>query len=203
MAKKKYYAVVNGVVPGIYTTWDECKKNVDGFPGAVFKGFVTKEEAEAFMRGEAEIPLEEFMKSLQKSEAICFVDGSYDTETGEYAYGLVLYHNGIIYEDSDKFYDEEMSEMRNVAGELEGSMHAIHYCLDNGIKSLDLYYDYQGIESWATGAWKTNKEGTRLYKVYYDSIKDKLNVNFCKVKGHSGNVGNDRADALARGAFNN
>jgi ribonuclease HI len=212
MAKKKYYAVVNGVVPGIYYNWDDCKKNVDGFPGAVYKSFPTLEEADAFMRGEITIEkktpvrrekpsLEEYMKSIIESEAVCFVDGSYNTETGEYSYGLVLYHDGKIYEDSEKFFDEEMSEMRNVAGELEGSMHAMKYCLDAGIKSLDLYYDYQGIESWATGAWKANKEGTRNYKEYYETIKDKLNVHFCKVKGHSGNVGNDRADALARGAF--
>lgn len=28
---KKYYAVRVGKVPGIYQTWDECKKNVHGF----------------------------------------------------------------------------------------------------------------------------------------------------------------------------
>lgn len=43
--KKNFYAVKKGRHPGIYRTWDECKKNVDGFPGAVFKGFATKEEA--------------------------------------------------------------------------------------------------------------------------------------------------------------
>ena len=28
MAAKKYYAVREGRVPGIYNTWDECKANV-------------------------------------------------------------------------------------------------------------------------------------------------------------------------------
>ena len=27
--KKKFYAVAVGRKPGIYTTWDECKKQVD------------------------------------------------------------------------------------------------------------------------------------------------------------------------------
>ena len=33
----KWYVVVNGRVPGIYTDWDETKKQVDGFCGAIFK----------------------------------------------------------------------------------------------------------------------------------------------------------------------
>ena len=48
MAKKKYYAVQKGRVPGVYLTWDECKKQVDGFSGAAFKSFSTMEEARQF-----------------------------------------------------------------------------------------------------------------------------------------------------------
>ena len=47
-AKKKYYVVKRGHHAGVYYSWPECQKEVAGFPGAVFKGFVTKEEAEAF-----------------------------------------------------------------------------------------------------------------------------------------------------------
>ena len=49
MAKKKYYAVRAGRTPGIYTNWDACKAQVDGFANASFKSFPTKEEAEAFL----------------------------------------------------------------------------------------------------------------------------------------------------------
>ena len=47
--KQKFYAVVKGCTPGIYTTWDETKTQVDGYPGAVYKSFKTEEEAEEFM----------------------------------------------------------------------------------------------------------------------------------------------------------
>ena len=43
----KFYAVKKGKIPGIYNSWDDCKKMVDGFPGAVYKSFKTLEEAGA------------------------------------------------------------------------------------------------------------------------------------------------------------
>lgn len=45
---KKYYAVKIGRTPGIYSTWDECKYQVDKFPGAIYKSFKTLEEAKCF-----------------------------------------------------------------------------------------------------------------------------------------------------------
>jgi len=49
MAKKKIYAVRKGHKTGLFYTWDECKKAVYGYSGAEYKGFLTKEEAEAFL----------------------------------------------------------------------------------------------------------------------------------------------------------
>lgn len=46
MGKKKYYVVWNGVSPGIYRSWTDCKLQINGFEGAVYKSFDTAEEAE-------------------------------------------------------------------------------------------------------------------------------------------------------------
>ena len=46
---KKYYAVKIGKTPGVYETWAECQNQINGFSGAVYKGFATKEEAIAFV----------------------------------------------------------------------------------------------------------------------------------------------------------
>ena len=67
------------------------------------------------------------------------------------------------------------------------------YCEEHEIPLLHLYYDYQGIESWATGEWKRNKPGTVRYKQYFDSLK-KVRVVFHKVKGHSGVELNEAVD---------
>jgi ribonuclease HI len=43
--KSKYYVVWEGRQPGIYDSWDKCRKQVEGMAGAKYKGFLTAEEA--------------------------------------------------------------------------------------------------------------------------------------------------------------
>ena len=47
--KQKFYAVVKGHIPGIYTTWEEAKEQVFEFMGAVYKSFKTEEEAKKWV----------------------------------------------------------------------------------------------------------------------------------------------------------
>ena len=47
--KMKYYIVKKGRKKGIYFTWDDCKKQVDGFSGAIYKSFTSEKEAIAYM----------------------------------------------------------------------------------------------------------------------------------------------------------
>ena len=194
MAKKNYYAVKIGHNVGIYKTWDECRKNVEGYSGARFKGFATYEEAEYYLTGK-----KPQIKSLENSDiAIAYVDGSFNSKTGYYGCGIVLIYNGIEHYFKYSFNDELGAAMHNVSGELEGAKMAMRYCLENGIKGLHLYYDYDGIEKWCTGAWKTKKIGTMAYKKYYKQVSKKVKVAFFKVKGHSGDKYNELADFLEK-----
>lgn len=45
MAKKKYYAVARGYKTGIFMSWEECSKSVNGFPNQTYKGFDDREAA--------------------------------------------------------------------------------------------------------------------------------------------------------------
>lgn len=47
---KSFYAVHRGHKTGIYTSWGECSQQVNGFPGAQYKKFACKNEAQAFMQ---------------------------------------------------------------------------------------------------------------------------------------------------------
>lgn len=204
MPNKRFYAVKKGAVPGIYTSWGECLQNINGIPGAVFKGFSTKKEAEEFMNTENQsntIDDKEIERIYSQSEAIAYVDGSYDDLKKQYAYGVIIFFDGGQQQFSEKFSDEDMAVMRNIAGEIEGAKRAMKFCIENKIKSIDIVYDYEGIEKWCTGAWRAKEEGTKKYKKFYNEATKLVKINFVKVKGHSGNKFNDLADSLARSAL--
>jgi ribonuclease HI len=63
-----FYAIAIGRVPGIVSTWADCKALVDGFPMAKFKKFPTLGEAQAFIT-EHSIPLSSIPQS-KKVEAV-------------------------------------------------------------------------------------------------------------------------------------
>lgn len=53
MAKKcKYYVVWSGLEPGIYDNWDDCKEQVDAYPGARYKSYPSYEAAIRAFRGD-------------------------------------------------------------------------------------------------------------------------------------------------------
>lgn len=211
MAKKKYYAVKVGKTPGIYLTWEDCKSQVDGVSGALYKSFPTLAEAEAYIGPVEDVPDRAVtgvsadagvgegavvLPDLQT--AVAYVDGSYNVATGEYSCGVVFLWGEEELHFAEKGENQELASMRNVAGEIMGSELAMKKALEFGMRALCIYHDYQGIASWCLGDWKTNKEGTRAYKEYFDSICDKIDIRFVKVKGHSGDKYNDLADELAK-----
>jgi viroplasmin and RNaseH domain-containing protein len=190
---KKFYAVKVGRKTGVYETWAECQIQISGFSGAVYKGFSTREEAVAFI-GNVEMKSE----CLETTPAIAYVDGSYDSLTNSFSYGMVFFIDGRELHFLEKFSESEMSEMNNVAGEIKGAEAAIQYCLDHDIPRVTIYHDYEGIARWCTGEWKAKKEGTMAYAEFCKKASSKVCIQFVKVKGHSGDKNNDLADRLAK-----
>ena len=191
----KYYAVKVGRNPGIYMTWDECKEQVNKYPKAEFKSFTTMEEAHAFMENKTvEVEID------SKDTSVAYVDGSFNVDTMVYGYGVVMMYHGREEYYKGSGNEENMSAMRNVAGEILGATYAMKYAYDHDIKNLVIYHDYEGIAKWCLGEWKTNKLETQTYKNKYQEYSKKVNISFVKVKGHSGDKYNDLADALAKEA---
>ena len=202
---KKVYAVRNGRKTGVFDTWAECQRQTTGFSGAEFKSFTTREGAEAYLAGEDG---EDVFTVSQGTEALvgdgtmtAYVDGSFDKLSGDFSCGMVVLYQGQEKLFCHRFYDRELAQMHNVAGEIKGAEAAMRFAVANQIKRLVIYHDYEGIAKWCNGAWKANKEGTKAYQAYYKSIRSMLDIEFVKVKGHSNDHYNDMADALAKQAL--
>ena len=161
MAKKKIYAVRKGHKTGLFYTWDECKKAVYGYSGAEYKGFLTKEEAEAFLNiGAAKIITNKnsstaatgvdstALTTSTSDRLVVYVDGSFDVSIQKYSFGcVILLEDGRIIERSGNGEEPELLAIRNVAGEMHGAMYAVQWAFENGYSSVVIHYDYEGIEN--------------------------------------------------------
>ncbi len=189
---EKYYAVKKGTATGIFRTWDECKASVNGYSGAEYKSFPSAVEAKAYLEGG---------QNRRKDCVEIYVDGSYNSVTKEFSYGMVVLKDGLEETYNQSFDDAELATMHNVAGEIKGAEAAMQYALDHHISKIAIYHDYEGIAKWCLGAWKTNKDGTKAYKAFYDKISKEISIEFVKVAGHSNDKYNDMADHLAKEAL--
>ena len=218
MAKKNFYAVRVGKTPGIYQTWNQAEEQVKGFSGAEYKSFSTEEEAIRYMSREETKEnenlsdestvinerIEQEIKNLQDGEVIAFVDGSHSLDADgkeKYSFGVLLITNES--EDSlyKAFVDKAYMESRNIAGEIEGVKQAILWAIDSNKQRIKIFYDYEGIEKWATKEWKSKVKVSQEYSKFFDEKSKLINIEFEHVKAHSGIVYNEKADELAKRAL--
>ncbi|MBT7902718.1 ribonuclease H [Candidatus Woesearchaeota archaeon] len=219
---KKIYVVLKGHEPGtnIYKTWAECKEKVSGFPNALFKGFLTVSDAVKYVQTNsnatpAQIKLlfkkngfdiiidSTQTKSNSSSDSlVAYVDGSFSKSKNAYSYGIVLLKNNkVIKTLNGKGNDSEAAKMFQIYGELLGAIKAVEYAIKNKESSIKIYYDYAGIEHWATGSWNRNKIFTKSYHDFMSKSMKKISISFKKVLAHSGDTYNEMADQLAKEAL--
>lgn len=200
MAAKKFYAVKKGKTVGIFSNWDDCKASVDGFPGASYKGFATLEEAKTFMGDEnASVIGGGELPTRDTKELLAYVDGSYEDSIKKYAFGCVfILPNGEIYTEYGNGDNPQSLQHRNVTGEMLGAMYAVRFAMANGFHAIEIRYDYEGIEKWVTGAWRSKTELTQKYAAAMREWSGKIAIKFTKVAAHTNERFNDLADQMAK-----
>lgn len=219
MSAKKVYAVRRGKVIGILDSWDACKEAVDGYPGAEYKGFKTLEEARTYMEGIAyTVEPDEKGKAAGGKKVklpdgeerprgmgdpggglVAYVDGSYEHSLKRYAFGCVfILPDDTVYVENGSGDNADTAQQRNVSGEMLGAMFAVRWAIKNGFSRIELRYDYEGIEKWVTGAWKSKTELTQKYAAAMRRWMGSIQMLFTKVEAHSNVYYNEVADRLAK-----
>ena len=209
MAKKKVYAVRKGHKTGLFETWAECQKATAGYSGAEFRGFTDREEAMAFLQmsttenvsGDKEKEAAGIVE-VPENMVIAYVDGSFEKSICRYAFGcVILTPDGQEIRKSGSGSDPAGVAIRNVAGEMLGSMTAVNWAIENKYPAVEIRYDYEGVEKWVTGVWRAKTPLTSKYAAQMQEAGKKIKISFCKIAAHTGNHYNEEADQLAKSAL--
>ena len=192
----KFYAVRVGRKTGIFDSWTFVEKQVKGYPGAQFKSFTSKEEAENYLSPKS-------TKINSNNDWQAYVDGSFNKIKQQYGSGIVILNKGKVEDEISISGDNlDFLESYQIAGEIEGALCAMRWGIKHSIAEMSIFYDYQGIESWALGEWKATKTISKYYVKEFQKLSSQISVNFVKVAAHTGDTYNERADKLEKKGAN-
>lgn len=200
---KKVYAIKEGfdsknnkkVENIIVNTWAECLSFVKGVKGAKYKSFEDIGEAKKFLNdGEKLLRKEDNEYPMDCLHV--YVDGSYNTATEQYSYGMVAMKNNVVLHiESGASKNESARNIRQIAGELEGAVKGVQYALLNNEKKVVIFHDYAGICYHATGFWERREESSKDYYMKMNELmKSGVEVIFVKVDSHTGDLFNELVD---------
>ena len=181
-----FYAVARGRNVGIYNSWNNCKTEVTGFSGAIYKKFNTKNEALNFIKinnVNVDVIKEKFKNDDEKEDSfssseefavnlkidkendsciICFTDGSCPgngNNPDKAAYSVIFpFHK----EWNKTRLLSNSIQVTNNRAELMGVIKAIKICNKKSLKNIDLiiYTDSKLTIDIATNYMKTWKNNS-------------------------------------------
>ena len=176
MAKKKYYVVWDGRETGVYNSWESCKEQVSGYPGAVYKSFASEELAnEAFYEDsknhvgnkkiKPQLTAEQKKKYGEPILESISVDGASSSRGGMSEYRGVFTHNA-----KEIFRKGPFADGTNNLMEFLALVHALSLCKRDGV-SLPIYSDSRTAISWVRKKEiKTTKQRTKKNEALFDLI---------------------------------
>ncbi|ULB34665.1 MULTISPECIES: viroplasmin family protein [Proteiniphilum] len=176
MAQKKFYVVWQGVKPGIYSSWEECRAQVSGFEGALYKSFPTLEEAEkAFSenprkyvkhkRVMAPSPIIEYKTTESILSESIAVDAACSGNPGKMEYRGVFVADGV-----EIFHVGPMEGGTNNVGEFLAIVHALAL-LKKRKNNIPVYSDSINAIKWVSNKkCNTKLVQTEQNKIIFDLI---------------------------------
>ena len=204
----KYYVVRQGRQPGIYMTWEECQKQVNGFSGAIYKSFSTLIEAEGWFSGKSPIinlPSQQksFIPSPEKgkdSSYTIYTDGSCQNGKGGWAY--VVVKDGVIVDEKSGALPDfpttnNRAELTAILKVLECHYGDLTIISDSeySIKCVSVWCHVWQKRGWKKADGETPENLDLILAIIANQTGRK--VSYQHVYAHRGNVFNERCDTLA------
>lgn len=157
MSPQKFYVVWTGRESGIYSSWDECKKQVDGFDGAKFKSFKTEAEAKYAFNQKAPNFFAK-KKEISKSENISgSIPNSLSVDAACSGNPGVMEYQGVHVTSKEVWFHKKFELGTNNIGEFLAIVHGLAE-LNRRNLMLPVYTDSMTALSWV----KKKKCGTKL-----------------------------------------
>jgi ribonuclease HI len=155
MANSKFYVVWVGKNPGIYTAWNDCKAQVDGVPGAKYKSYPTKAEAEkAYAQGfQKSFASGGAKKSASSAKAAAGPVGDYDRNSicvdaaSSGNPGIVEYQGVDTVTGELLFHQGPIRKGTNNLGEFLAIVHGLAYLKQQGSDKI-IYSDSKTAMKW-------------------------------------------------------
>ncbi len=216
---RKIYAVFLGHRPGLYESWSEASAQVQGFKGAKYKSFGDRDEAISWLRScvlAASESVDEHLITLIKSvsnsarptsttsdsgKIIIHTDGGASPNPGKGGYGVVL-QQGKLRKELSAGYElttNNRMEMMAVIVALKALKEPSRVVLHTDSKYVVDSITKRWVYGWMKRGWKKSDGqlavNIDLWKMMIDLLKQHK-VEFKWVKGHAGDVENERCDTL-------
>jgi ribonuclease HI len=214
----KFYVVWSGRRTGIFTEWSQAQPLVDKFPGARFKSFPTRAEAEAAFRAgrpaspsrarTTKVAVNQPPQSADAADVRIYCDGACDPNPGRAGSGIVVYRHGNL---AELWYGLFNPRGTNNTAELNALHHALLMAeqaivAGHSVEILcDSTYAIKCISVWAAGwekkGWRKadgeirNLDIIQAAYALYNRISEQVRLKH--VSAHVGTEGNELADRMA------
>ena len=179
--KSKYYVVWEGQNPGIYDNWTDCQLQIKGFPGAKYKSFKTKEEAETAYNGVYEASV---TKSVKKSkpdfldfESLPIEKNSISVDAACSGNPGIMEYRGVITTTGEEIFKKgPYKHGTNNIGEFLALVHGLALLKKKGDEKTKIYTDSRTAQAWVRNkrvktVLKPNKDNAVLFIMMERAVK--------------------------------
>lgn len=154
--RRKFYVVWAGHSPGVYDSWEECKLQTEGFPGARYKSFESQDEAVAAYRGNPDEYLNIFRGMSRRTQPIMNYSAIPEIVPNAIAVdaacsrnpGPVEYRGVDIATGRELFHIGPLEGGSNNMGEFLALVHALAMLTNAGRGDITIYSDSRTAMSW-------------------------------------------------------